>query len=58
MPVTVRGRLENNASIGEMRDYLGAYKEAGCVQVAIDTKPDSVSDLLSSAERLMLAAAP
>ena len=53
---SIRGRVASNASTGEMQDWLGSYREVGCVQAAVDTRAATLEEFLSAAECLALAA--
>ena len=35
VPTSIRGRVASDASVGEMQDWLGGYREAGCAQAAV-----------------------
>ena len=57
VPISLRGRVAGDASVGEIQDWLGGYSEVGCVEVAVDTKCASFEAFMASAERLARAAA-
>ncbi len=57
VPISLRGQIDADASLGEFQDWLGAYQQAGCVQVAVDTKAPTLEALMASAARLTDAAA-
>ena len=56
VPTSIRGRVASDASVGEMQDWLGSYREAGCVQAAVDTKSATFNEFMSAAQRLAQAA--
>ncbi|MDE0061344.1 MAG: TIGR03619 family F420-dependent LLM class oxidoreductase [Gammaproteobacteria bacterium] len=54
---SIRGRVASDASVGEMQDWLGGYRDAGCVQAAVDTKSATFDEFMTAAQRLAQAAA-
>ena len=54
---SIRGQIASDASVGEMQDWLGGYREAGCAQAAVDTKSATFDQFMSAAQRLAQAAA-
>ena len=54
---SIRGQIGSEASVGEMQDWLGGYREAGCEQAAVDTKSATFDAFMSAAQRLAQAAA-
>ena len=54
---SIRGRIASDASVGEMQDWLGGYREAGCAQAAVDTKSATFDEFMTAAQRLAQAAA-
>ncbi|MCY4564693.1 MAG: TIGR03619 family F420-dependent LLM class oxidoreductase [Gammaproteobacteria bacterium] len=56
VPTSIRGRITDDASLGEMQDWLGGYQAAGCVQAAVDTKSATFDEFMSAAQRLAQAA--
>ena len=56
IPVSIRGQLPASASVGEIVDWLAAYREAGCVQAAVDMKSQSLAAFMADAANLAEAA--
>ena len=54
---SIRGQVASDASVGELQDWLGSYREAGCAQAAVDTKSATFDEFMSAAQRLAQAAA-
>ncbi len=57
VPTSLRGQIASDASVAEIQDWLGSYRDAGCVQVAADTKSASFDAFISAAQRISEAAA-
>ena len=54
---SIRGQVASDASVGELQDWLGSYREAGCVEAAVDSKSATFDEFMSAAQRLAQAAA-
>jgi probable F420-dependent oxidoreductase len=55
--ISIRGQVPITASVGEIQDWLGGYREVGCVQAAVDMKTDSFEIFMAGAARLAEARA-
>lgn len=58
IPVSIRTQKADGASSLEVADQLAAYRDAGCIQAAVDLRARSMADFVSGAEGLIEAAAP
>lgn len=57
VPTSIRGQVPVTASTGEMQDWLGGYREAGCIEAAVDMKTGSFDEFMEGAARLAEARA-